>query len=87
MRWLLIWVLTALPALAQEDKTGQFDYYVMALSWSPNWCEIEGEAKGSDQYDARHDHVLDFAWSLATISSWFSILLSDVGTRTVPWSN
>ena len=64
MRWLLIWVLTALPALAQEDKTGQFDYYVMALSWSPNWCEIEGEAKGSDQCDARHDHgwILHGLW-------------------------
>ena len=64
MRWLLIWVLTALPALAQEDKTGQFDYYVMALSWSPNWCEIEGDAKGSDQCDARHDHgwILHGLW-------------------------
>lgn len=64
MRWLLIWVLTALPALAQEDKTGQFDYYVMALSWSPNWCEIEGDAKRSDQCDARHDHgwILHGLW-------------------------
>ena len=64
MRWLLIWVLTALPALAQEDKTGQSDYYVMALSWSPNWCEIEGDAKGSDQCDARHDHgwILHGLW-------------------------
>ena len=64
MRWLLIWVLTALPALAQEGKAGQFDYYVMALSWSPNWCEIEGDAKGSDQCDARHDHgwILHGLW-------------------------
>jgi ribonuclease T2 len=64
MRWLLIWVLTALPALAQEDKTGQFDYYVMALSWSPNWCELEGDAKGSDQCAARHDHgwILHGLW-------------------------
>ena len=64
MRWLLIWVLTALPALAQEDKAGQFDYYVMALSWSPNWCELEGDAKGSDQCAARHDHgwILHGLW-------------------------
>lgn len=64
MRWLLIWVLTALPALAQEDKAGVFDYYVMALSWSPNWCKLEGDAKGSDQCDARFDHgwILHGLW-------------------------
>lgn len=36
MRWLLIWAMTAVPALAENDKAGDFDYYVMALSWSPN---------------------------------------------------
>jgi ribonuclease T2 len=64
MRWLLIWVLTTLPALTVEDKAGEFDYYVMALSWSPNWCELEGDAKGSEQCDARHDHgwILHGLW-------------------------
>lgn len=64
MRWLLIWVMMALPALAENDKTGEFDYYVMALSWSPNWCELEGDAKGSDQCAARHDHgwILHGLW-------------------------
>ena len=64
MRWLLIWVLTALPVWAENDKAGQFDYYVMALSWSPNWCELEGDAKGSDQCAARHDHgwILHGLW-------------------------
>lgn len=64
MRGLLIWLLTALPALAENDKAGEFDYYVMALSWSPNWCEIEGDAKGSDQCDPRHDHgwILHGLW-------------------------
>jgi ribonuclease T2 len=64
MRWLLIWVLTALPVWAENDKAGQFDYYVMALSWSPNWCELEGDAKGSDQCAARQDHgwILHGLW-------------------------
>ena len=64
MRWLLIWAMTALPALAENDKAGDFDYYVMALSWSPNWCEIEGDSKNSDQCDARHDHgwILHGLW-------------------------
>jgi ribonuclease T2 len=64
MRWLMIWALSALPALAENDKAGEFNYYVMALSWSPNWCEIEGDSKGSDQCDPRHDHgwILHGLW-------------------------
>ena len=56
MRLLLAWICTAGLALADGEKPGDFDYYVLALSWSPNWCAIEGDAKGSDQCDARHDH-------------------------------
>ncbi len=48
-------VLTA-PLVAEGERAGEFDYYVLALSWSPNWCEVEGDAKGSDQCDPRHDH-------------------------------
>lgn len=62
MRILVIAVFLLLPGLvlARGDKAGVFDYYVLALSWTPNWCEIEGDAKGSDQCDARHDH----GWTL-----------------------
>ena len=61
--WLFALIL--LPGLAWADgKPGQFDYYVLSLSWSPNWCEIEGDARGSDQCDARHDHgwILHGLW-------------------------
>ena len=37
---------------AEGEKTGVFDYYVMALSWSPAWCELTGEARGDPQCDA-----------------------------------
>lgn len=49
---------------ADGEKSGEFDYYVLALSWSPNWCEIEGDAKGSEQCDPRHDHgwILHGLW-------------------------
>lgn len=47
-------------AWADGETAGAFDYYVLALSWSPNWCEIEGDAKGSEQCDPRHDH----GWTL-----------------------
>ncbi len=45
---------------AKGEKPGSFDYYVLALSWSPNWCLREGNAKGSSQCDAD----ADFGWVL-----------------------
>lgn len=64
MRAILIWLLTALPAMAQEHRAGTFDYYVLSLSWSPNWCALEGDARGSEQCDPRHDHgwILHGLW-------------------------
>ena len=63
MRATLIWLMLALPAMAQ-DRAGAFDYYVLSLSWSPNWCALDGDARGSDQCDARHDHgwILHGLW-------------------------
>ncbi|MCP5089260.1 MAG: ribonuclease T2 [Rhodobacteraceae bacterium] len=42
----------------------EFDYYVLALSWSPNWCALEGDAKQADQCHKRHDYgwVLHGLW-------------------------
>ncbi|MCR8825053.1 ribonuclease T2 [Pseudosulfitobacter koreensis] len=64
MRAALIWLMMALPLWAESDRAGEFDYYVMALSWSPNWCALEGDARGSPQCDARHDHgwILHGLW-------------------------
>ena len=67
MRWIALWLLaclSALPALADGEKAGEFDYYVLSLSWSPNWCATEGDARGSDQCHPRHDHgwVLHGLW-------------------------
>lgn len=36
-------------ARAENEKAGVFDYYIMALSWSANWCALEGDARGDDQ--------------------------------------
>lgn len=51
----LLMVLICLGSGARADRPGAFDYYVLALSWSPNWCVLEGDARGADQCDARHD--------------------------------
>ncbi|MFK7751930.1 MAG: ribonuclease T [Sedimentitalea sp.] len=56
MRWLFLWMFLAAPVWAEGEKPGEFDYYVLSLSWSPNWCALTGDARDSDQCDARHDH-------------------------------
>ena len=51
----LLALICAGPALAKGEKAGAFDYYVMSLSWSANWCTLQGDAKGEDQCAASHD--------------------------------
>jgi len=55
MRWFTALVLTALPAFAGGDRAGDFDYYVLALGWSPTWCALTGDTRSDDQCDPRHD--------------------------------
>ena len=46
---------TAQGALAQGDRggmPGDFDYYVLALSWSPTYCSGQGSSDGG-QYDGQ----------------------------------
>lgn len=31
------------------DQAGEFDLYVLALSWTPTWCAIEGDARNAAQ--------------------------------------
>lgn len=64
MRALLILLFTATLARAEGDRAGEFDYYVLSLSWSPNWCVLEGDARQSPQCDDRRDHgwVLHGLW-------------------------
>ena len=42
-------LLGAGAASAEGERAGAFDYYVLALSWSPSWCAIEGDARGAEQ--------------------------------------
>jgi ribonuclease T2 len=48
-------VLSIAPALAQSfretrgEPAGDFDFYVLALTWSPGFCEVEGERKRREQ--------------------------------------
>ena len=51
----LLALFSALPARADGERAGEFDYYVMALSWNASWCALEGDGRGADQCDPRHD--------------------------------
>ena len=45
----------ATEATAEGERAGDFDYYVLSLSWSPSWCALEGDRRGADQCDDAHD--------------------------------
>ena len=64
MRSLALWLLSVTFAFAEGDRPGAFDYYVLSLSWSPNWCVLEGDARGSQQCDdgSGHGWILHGLW-------------------------
>ena len=51
MRWIMALLMLAGVVHADEPKAGVFDYYVLSLSWTPTWCALEGDARGSSQCD------------------------------------
>lgn len=57
---LVLALLSASAAGAAGERAGEFDYYVLALSWSPNWCVREGDARDSDQCEVGLGH----GWTL-----------------------
>ncbi len=48
-RLILALVCAAGMAQAQAEPAAEFDYYVMALSWTPTWCILEGDDRDSPQ--------------------------------------
>jgi ribonuclease T2 len=55
--------INASPGRA-EDGPGDFDFYVLALSWSPTWCATDGRGSASPQCraGAGHAFVLHGLW-------------------------
>lgn len=47
--WVAAFCLAARAVWAEGERAGDFDYYVMALSWSPNWCALEGDSRNDPQ--------------------------------------
>lgn len=53
-------IATIGTAQADGEKSGDFDYYVMSLGWSSNWCALEGDARRDPQCDKGRG----FTWTL-----------------------
>ena len=69
------------PLVAQADGTaGDFDYYVMSLSWSPNWCALEGDGRDSPQCDESED----FGWVLHGLWPQYETGWPDYCRTTIP---
>lgn len=60
----LIWLFFGPSLLAKGEIAGKFDYFVLSLSWSANWCALEGDARNSPQCDKSRDHgwILHGLW-------------------------
>lgn len=54
--------LAAAPALADHDRAGDFTHYILALSWEPTWCALEGEARGAEECSWGRGFVLHGLW-------------------------
>ena len=39
------------PAKADAVDASTFDYYVMSLSWAPNWCALTGDSRSDAECD------------------------------------
>lgn len=55
-------IMAATSVFADGEPAGDFDYYVLAMSWSPTWCALEGDARQSPQCDRKLGWVLHGLW-------------------------
>lgn len=60
------------PGRADGEPAGAFDYYVLALSWSPSWCAREGAARSAEQCAPDRDHgfILHGLWPQYEDGGW-----------------
>lgn len=54
----------AIPGASAQPVAGEFDYYVLSLSWSPSWCRDTGDARDAEQCNLgrKTDFVVHGLW-------------------------
>ncbi len=63
----------SLSAMARAGgRAGKFDYYVLALSWSPGWCTLKGDARNAPECraGAGRGFVLHGLWPEYSAGGW-----------------
>lgn len=77
-RAILLLLLTISPAYGDGEKSGDFDYYVMSLSWTPSWCSLEGDDRNSPQCMSGKGHgfTLHGLWPQYSKGGWPSFCRS-----------
>jgi ribonuclease T2 len=50
------------PARAESERAGDFDYYLLTLSWSPTWCALIGDARDDPQCERPFGFTLHGLW-------------------------
>ncbi len=59
----LLGLLAVAPASAQSGgRPGDFDFWVLSLSWSPSWCEQKGGGRGEIQCSRPYAFVVHGLW-------------------------
>lgn len=48
--------------IAAKDRAGDFDYYVLSLSWSPNWCAVGDRQISAEQCSKQLGWILHGLW-------------------------
>lgn len=61
---ILLCLAQAAAAAGARNRAGDFDFYVLALSWSPTYCLAAGDRAGRDQCaeGARHGFIVHGLW-------------------------
>lgn len=70
---LAVAMMTApLAGFADGERPGRFDYFVLALSWSPSWCATEGRDRSAEQCAPDRDlgFVLHGLWPQYEDGGW-----------------
>ena len=80
----LILGLFACPAWADGEKAGDFDYYILSLSWSSSWCAETGDARDDPQCEAGRgiSFVLHGLWPQYEEGGWPSYCRTDQADAT-----
>lgn len=69
---LMLWLVGMAPLAAQSNRAGAFDHYLLALTWMPSFCEIEGERRDDPRCadGARAGWMLHGLWPQHRGGAW-----------------